>query len=171
MKDGVATRIYQVEVLHKEFPQPLNVVVLVKTNLQTGAHAHVLLFSSDLTLAFDQLVEYYSLRFQIEFTFRDAKQYWGLDDFMNVTATAVTNAANLSLFMVSLSAVLLAEARRTDPQCSVLDLKAAYRGCKYVSETIKLLPEKLDESLIGRIYRKVASLGRIHAPDAPLKAA
>jgi hypothetical protein len=171
VKDGVATRIYQVEVLHKEFPQPLNVVVLVKTNLQTGAHAHVLLFSSDLTLAFDQLVEYYSLRFQIEFTFRDAKQYWGLEDFMNVTATAVTNAANLSLFMVSLSAVLLAEARRTDPQCSVLDLKASYRGFKYVSETIKLLPEKLDESLMGRIYRKVASLGRIHAPDAPLKAA
>jgi putative transposase len=55
--DRVATRIYQVEVLHKEFPQPLNVVVLVKTNLKTGAQAHVLLFSSDLALPFDNLVE------------------------------------------------------------------------------------------------------------------
>ncbi len=171
VKEGVETSIYQVEVLHKEFPQPLNVVVLVKTNLKTGAQAHVLLFSSDLALAYDKLVEYYSLRFQIEFTFRDAKQYWGLEDFMTVTATGVSNAANLSLFMVSLSAVLLADARRTDPQCSVLDLKASYRGAKYVSETIKLLPEKLDEGLIVHIYRKVASLGRIHPPDAPLKAA
>jgi putative transposase len=171
VENGVATRIYQVEVLHKEFPQPLNVVVLVKTKLRSGARAHVLLFSSDLALAFDTLVEYYSLRFQIEFTFRDAKQYWGLEDFMTVTATGVTNAANLSLFMVSLSAVLLAEARRTDPQCSVLDLKAWYRGSKYVTEMIKLLPEQLDEGLIVCIYRKVASLGRIHPPDAPHKAA
>jgi putative transposase len=171
VEEGVETSIYQVEVLHKEFPQPLNVVVLVKTKLKTGAQAHVLLFSSDLALPFDSLVEYYSLRFQIEFTFRDAKQYWGLEDFMTVTASGVNNAANLSLFMVSLSTVLLADAHRTDPQCSVLDLKASYRGAKYVTETLKLLPEKLDDSLIVRIYRQVTSLGRIHPPDAPLKAA
>ena len=75
------------------------------------------------------------MRFQIEFTFRDAKQYWGLEDFMTVTATAVSNAATLSLLMVSLSAVLLETMRQTDPQCSVLDLKAYYRGAKYVHET------------------------------------
>lgn len=171
VENGVATRSYQLEVLHKEFPHLLNVVVLVKTNVKTGAQAHLLLFSSDLAVPFEKLVAYYSLRFQIEFTFRDANQYWGLEDFMTVTATGVHNAANLSLCMVSLSTVLLAEARRTDPQCSVLDLKASYRGSKYVTETIKLLPEKLDEGLIVRIYRQVASLGRIHPPDAPLKAA
>jgi putative transposase len=171
MEDGVETCIYQVEMLHKEFPQPLNVVVIVKTKLKTGARAHVLLFSSDLALAFDKLVAYYSLRFQIEFTFRDAKQYWGLEDFMTVTATAVHNAANLALVMVSLSTVLLGEVRQTDPQCSVLDLKAWYRGSKYVSETIKLLPDKLDERLVVRIYRQVARLGRIHPPEAPLRAA
>ncbi len=157
--------------LHKEFPQPLNVVVIVKTNLVTGARAHVLLVSSDLALAFDKLVEYYSLRFQIEFTFRDAKQHWGLEDFMTVTAVGVSNAANLALLMVSLSAVLLENERKTDPHCSVLDLKAWYRGSKYVRETIKLLPEKLDESLVVRISRQVASLGRIHPAEAPPKAA
>ncbi len=171
VEDGVETCISQVEVRHKEFPQPLNVVVIVKTNLKTGARAHVLLFSSDLALPFDKLVEYYSLRFQIEFTFRDAKQHWGLEDFMTVTATGVSNAANLSLLMVSLSAVLLEDVRQAEPQCSVLDLKAWYRGSKYVRETIKLLPDKLDESLVVRIYRQVASLGRIHPAEAPPKAA
>ena len=171
VEDGVETCIYHVEVLHKEFPQRLNVVVMVKTNLRTQARAHVLLFSSDLALRFDTLIEYYSLRFQIEFTFRDAKQYWGMEDFMNVTATAVTNAANLSLLMVSLSAVLLEHVRQTDPQCSVLDLKASYRAAKYVRETIKLLPDRPDERLVVRIVRQVARLGRIHPPEAPLKAA
>ncbi len=168
---GVETSIYQVEVLHTEFPQPLNVVVMVKINLRTLARAHVLLFSSDLALPYEKVIDYYSLRFQIEFTFRDAKQYWGMEDFMNVTATAVTNAANLSLLMVSLSVVLLGNVRQTDPQCSVLDLKAYYRGSKYVRETLKLLPDKLDERLVTRIVRQVASLGRIHPPEAPLKAA
>ena len=124
-----------------------------------------------MALPFDKLVEYYSLRFQIEFTFRDAKQHWGLEDFMTVTASGVTNAANLSLLMVSLSSVLLRNVRQTDPQCSVLDLKASYRGSKYVHETLKLLPDKLDESLVVRIYRQVASLGRIHPSEAPPKAA
>ncbi|MCA1617573.1 MAG: transposase [Acidobacteria bacterium] len=171
VEDGVETCVYQVEVLHKEFAQPLNVVVLVKTNLKTQARAHVLLFSSDLSLAWEKLVEYYSLRFQIEFTFRDAKQHWGLEDFMNVTETAVSNAANLSLLMVSLSAVLLREAREGDPECSVLDLKASFRGRKYVAETIKLLPEKLDEGLMERIVGQVARLGPIHPLGPSLKAA
>ena len=47
---------------------------------------------------------------------------------MTVTATGGTNAANLALFMVNLSTVLLRTVRETDPACSVLDLKAAYRG-------------------------------------------
>ncbi|MCX6081767.1 MAG: hypothetical protein NTW32_19755, partial [Chloroflexi bacterium] len=46
----------------------------------------------------DKIIKFYQLRFQIEFNFRDAKQHWGLEDFMNVTQTAVTNAANLSFF-------------------------------------------------------------------------
>ncbi len=171
VEDGVETRVYQAEMLHTEFAQPLNVVIIVKTNLKTQARAHVLLFSSDLSLSVEPLVEYYGLRFQIEFTFRDAKQHWGLEDFMNVTATGVTNAANLALFMVSLSAVLLRDERERDPQCSVLDLKASYRGSKYVAETLKLLPEKLDEGLIARIVCQVASLGRIHSPGTSLKTA
>ena len=75
--------IDQAELLHKEFAQPLNVIILVKTNQMTLKCSHVILFSSDLKLSHDQLIDYYSLRFQIEFNFRDAKQFWGLEDFMN----------------------------------------------------------------------------------------
>ncbi len=58
---------------------------------------------------------------------------------MTVTETAVTNSVNLSLFMVDLSTVLLRDFGRITPDFSVLDLKAHYRGYKYVNETIKLL--------------------------------
>ena len=154
------------QLLHKEFTQPLNVVIIAKTNLRTQARAHVVLFSSDLALAYAPLVDYYGLRFQIEFNFRDAKQYWGLEDFMHVTPTGVTNAANLSLFMVNVSYCLRADVRQHHPDYSILDLKADCRGYKYVEETIKLLPEKPEPVLLRQILNQVAGLGRIHASQA-----
>ena len=119
--------------------------------------------SSDLELAYTALVDYYGLRFQIEFNFRDAQQYWGLEDFMNVTPTGVTNAANLSLFMVNVAYRLRTDIQQHTPDYSVLDLKADCRGYKYVEETIKMLPEKPEPVLLEQIRSKVACLGRIHA--------
>src|SRR6266705_2009524 len=149
----IQTRLYQAQLLHKEFAQPLNVVIIAKTNLHTQARAHVLLFSSDLTLAAASLVDYYGLRFQIEFNFRDAKQYWGLEDFMNVTPTGVTNAANLSLFMVNVASRLQADRRQHDPDSSILDLKADCRGSKYVEEMLQMLPEKPEPILLRQMLK------------------
>jgi DDE superfamily endonuclease len=164
VEDGIETRIYQLQARHKSFAQALNVVVIVKTNLKTQAVAHVILFSSDLALGFETLIEYYCLRFQLEFNFRSAKQYWGLEDFMNTSPTAVSNAANLSLFMVNLVERVLQDVRVRQPECSVLDLKAHCRGAKYVEETIKLLPQRPEPVLLERIFSKIVGIGRIHAP-------
>ena len=157
------TQIYQLPLLHREFAQPLNVVIIVKTNLHTQARAHLVLFRSDLALAYALLIDYYALRFQLEFNFRDAKQYWGLEDFMNVTPTGVTKAANLSLFMVNVAYRLRTALYPHDLDYSVLDLKADCRGYKYVEETIQMLPEKPEPILLRQIRNKVAGLGRIHA--------
>jgi DDE superfamily endonuclease len=62
----VKTCISQMQLLHKAFPQPLHVVIIVQTNLRTQARAHVVLFSSDLTLAYAPLIDSYGLRFHIE---------------------------------------------------------------------------------------------------------
>ena len=55
----IETRLYQMQLLHKECAQPLNVVIIAKTNLRTQARAHVILFRSDLDLAYAPLVDYY----------------------------------------------------------------------------------------------------------------
>jgi len=81
---------------------------------------------------------------------------------MNISETAVTNAANLSLFMVNLSQRLLHDRQPTDPDCSILDLKALCRGTKYVTEAIEMLPQKPEPVLLVSIFNKLASLGRIH---------
>jgi putative transposase len=168
VKEGIQTCTYQAQLLHTDFPVPLNVVIIVKKNLTTQAWGHVILFSSDLELSSEHLVDYYSLRFQIEFNFRDAKQFWGLEDFMNVSQTAVTNAANLSLFMVNLSQLLMYDFRQTDPDFGVLDLKSYYRGCRYATELLKILPKKPDDIFVAQLFRNIASLGSVHAAKSPV---
>ena len=160
--NGIQTDIYQMTMWHKLFPDLLNVVVIVKTNLKSGARAHVVLFSSDLDLAYDNLIDYYRLRFQIEFNFRDAKQFWGLEDFMNVNQLPLYNAANLSMFMVNVSKLLIRHFRPGCPSFSVNDLKAHFRGCKYVTETLKLLPHLPEPIFIKHIFTNIAQIGTIN---------
>ena len=98
----------------------------------------MLLFSDDLELAYDKLIDYYQLRFQIEFNFRDAKQYWGLEDFMSVNEIQVSNAANFPLFMVTFSRLLLPQLQDMNIE-SMLDLKTVFRARKYTRRIIKVL--------------------------------
>lgn len=81
---------------------------------------------------------------------------------MNTKEVPLTNALNLSLFMVNVSQVLLREFRLTNPDSGVLDLKAYFRATKYFEETIKLLPEKPEPILLDQIFGHIASLGCIH---------
>ena len=158
--EDIETSIYQMSLWHKKFSDMLNIVVIVKTNLKTSKTAHVVLFSSDLTLGYAQLIDYYRLRFQLEFNFRDAKQYWGLEDFMNVNEQPVYNSANLAMFMVNVSHALIGAMRVQWPACSVNDLKAWFRGQTYVVETLKLLPVMPDSVFIDQVVSQLAELGR-----------
>ena len=160
--DGIQTDIYQATMLHKSFADRINVVIIVKTNLSTQKRAHVVLFSSDLALAYDKLIDAYHLRFQIEFNFRDAKQFWGFEDFMNIKQTPITNAVGLSFFMVLFSQRLLTHFRPTIPDFSILDLKALFRARRYALETLKLLPDSVDPILIEQVVDAMPSLGSIH---------
>ena len=141
IEKDIETKFYQMTLWHKKFADLLNIVVMVKTNLKTHKVGHVVLFSSDLELSYDLVIDYYQLRFQIEFNFRDAKQHWGLEDFMVVNEIPVYNSANLAMFMVNVSQAVMRPMRRDWSELSVNDLKTWFRSRKYVIETLKLLPE------------------------------
>lgn len=149
--------------------QLLNIVVRRSMHRTQKTATHMILMSSDLALSAVQLVAYYRARFQIEFNFRDAKQHFGLEDFMNVTPTAVNNAANLAMCMVNVSAKLIADSGGTIQ--GVRDLKTAMRGRKYVAVILKLLPRALHNELKVTIDRTILALGRINAPPPTQRAA
>jgi putative transposase len=156
----IITRYYQGIFLSKNFSSELNVVVIEKTNVKTGKVGRAILFSSDAELGWEKLIDYYSLRFQIEFNFRDAKQHFGLEDFMQTTETGVENAANLSFLMVNLSAKLLKD---SGENCiGINDLKSQYRGVKYAIETIKMVQPKAEIVLIEKVKAAIGRIGSIH---------
>lgn len=154
------TRYYQGFFLHRKFKGELNVVVIEKINVTEQKIARVILFSSDVELSSEKVIEYYGLRFQIEFNFRDAKQHFGLEDFMNTSERGVENAANLSFLMVNVSAKLLRE--RATGCLGINDLKSQFRGAYYALETIKIVEPKAEENLIEKVKAVISRIGSIH---------
>ncbi len=82
---------------------------------------------------------------------------------MNINQRPVYNAANLAMFMVNLSQVLLQQFRPACPAFNVNDLKAHFRGRKYVTETLKLLPQLPEPIFIEQIFANIAQIGTINA--------
>lgn len=154
----IRTRTCQFEAGHKKFADTLNVVIISKTNILTGRNARVVLFSSDLELEREHIIDYYRLRFRIEFNFRDAKQHWGPEDFMVIKKQAVFNAANLSLWMVNLSHAILERSEKK----SILDLKSWYHGIRYAKEILKILPKNTKPINIMQLIEEIPMPGRIH---------
>ncbi len=160
----IITNYYQGIFLHRNFGMKLNVVIIERIDLKTKKTENAILFSSDLELGWEKLLEYYSLRFQIEFNFRDAKQHFGLEDFMNTTQIGVENAANLALMMVNVGAKLL---KNSEENCvGIGDLKTHFRGVKYAMEVIKILQEIaeiiLKKETIEKVKQKLSKFGCIH---------
>ena len=123
-----------------------------------------ILFSTDLSLETKTLIEYYSLRFQIEFDFRDAKQFYGLSAFKNYKPTQVTNAVNIAFTMTSLARVILEKYKKSlnCDEMGILDLKAIFRTLKYAE--IILNDNNFDpiHFLNTEKFKKIVQLEAIH---------
>lgn len=112
----------------------LNIVVIQKYNPTTKKTTQTVLMSTDTKLGAIDLIRYYSLRFQIEFDFRDAKQHFGLSSFKNYKKNQLTNAVNIAFTMCLISRILLKKYKEmlNIEKMGVLDLKALLRVQKYV---------------------------------------
>ncbi|MFM6247876.1 MAG: transposase, partial [Dolichospermum sp.] len=128
-KDGNTHKYYQFEAFNKSLKGvKLNIVVLIVIDKNNKISTNVW-FSNDLKLNDDTLLQYYALRFQIEFHFRDAKQHFGFSDFknykeQNLTGRHSANFVNFSFTMCLLSKIILEKYRveTKNPQASILDL-------------------------------------------------
>jgi hypothetical protein len=100
--------LYTATVWHVSLKRKLRVVVLVNRK-DPNKPRYIVLASTDLALDGRKLVEYYVARFQIEFLFRDSKQFTGLADCQARAEAALDfhfNAALATLNLVRAEALL-----------------------------------------------------------------
>jgi putative transposase len=160
VEDDIEVKIYQFKALHKKITGAVNIVLIFSTNLKNNKTTHTILFSTDLEQKYEKIIDYYSLRFQIEFNFRDAKQFFGLEDFMNIKKRRIHNFANLSMFMNNLSFLIHKDTGFSN--YSVNDLKSFFMAEKYTREILKLYGEKVDDILIHSSISRIANFSLIH---------
>lgn len=84
------------------FKRNFRVVIL----LNTKTNKYVILASTDLNLDARLIVQYYQLRFQIEFLFRDAKQFTGLNHCQSRAEEKLDFHFNMSLAAINLAKVV-----------------------------------------------------------------
>ncbi|WP_142688047.1 transposase [Chitinophaga polysaccharea] len=80
----------------------LNCIVKV-VYLQNKASGGYTILSTDTDMEAGKIIRYYSLRFQIEFLIRDAKQHMELEECQAVSETKLYNHFNFSIMTVSLT--------------------------------------------------------------------
>jgi len=94
--------LYTALVWHVSLKRKLRVVVLVNRKDPHKPRSMVLA-ATDLELDGGQLVEFYGARFQIEFLFRDSKQFTGLSDCQARAKAALDFHFNASLATLNLA--------------------------------------------------------------------
>ena len=149
------TETYQLKAYAKNtFGQKLlNIVIQKKQRISDGKISTNIWMSTDLDLDWIILLDYYGLRFQIEFDFRDAKQHFGLSDFKNYKEENLTNFVNLSFTMCLLAKIQLAHYRKilNAPNLSIIDLKLIYKArftAKKIRAAFRLKLVRKDANII-----------------------
>jgi hypothetical protein len=97
--------IYCAEVYSKSLKRNIKLVHVIYTN-KKGKEIYKLYFSTDLTMEPLDILDYYKSRFQIEFLYRDGKQYTGLNDSLARSENKLHFQFNASLTAINIAKVV-----------------------------------------------------------------
>jgi hypothetical protein len=94
--------LYTLVVWHVSLKRQIRIAAVVDTR-KAGKTGVALLFSTDIELDAERILDYYKARFQIEFIFRDAKQFTGLCDAQTRQAQSLDFHFNAALSALNLA--------------------------------------------------------------------
>lgn len=125
---------------------------------------YTILFSTDLNLDGYLLALYDHLRFQIEFLFRDAKQYTGLTHCQGRSENKLSFHHNLSLTAVSLAkAEFYAQEHNLGKPFSMADVKTVSFNQLYLDRIFHTLALEPTCETIAPLYHELLNFGRVAA--------
>jgi len=164
LEERGSVHLYTALVWHVSLKRKLRVVVLVNRK-DPHKPRYIVLASTDLELDGRKLGEYYVARFQIEFLFRDSKQFTGLADCQARAAAALDFHFNAAL--ATLTLVRAEELLASPPQASQVFSMASCKQRYFNERLLDLFIESLalDPSWVKNHseYDKLRTYGAIAA--------
>lgn len=143
--------VYTTVAYSKSLKREIRVVMLSWYKGQKTGRA--LLYSTDIQLDAMTLIKYYKARFQIEFLFRDAKQYTGLTHCQSLRKEAINMQVNASLTALNLLKVEDRKEKSTS-EVSVISI-ASWKRKKFTQH----LMARLFDALGLEVSCKKVSMG------------
>jgi hypothetical protein len=139
--------LYTAMVWHKTLRRRMRLVVLVNRK-DPAKPRFIVLGSTDTDLNGHKLIDLYVARFQIEFLFRDSKQFTGLLDCQARAAAALDFHFNASL--ATLNLVRAADLCMRQDQAPHIFSMASWKQCQFNERLLDIFMEKfaLDPTLV-----------------------
>lgn len=160
-------KIYSFIAYSKSLKRSLNIIMIYTKN-KNGKWGHKIYFSTDLEQKWKEIVNMYRQRFQIEFLYRDAKQFTGLNDCEARSVNKLNFHWNMSLTAINIAKIAnwiykKDVSPKEDVPFSMSDVKTMYYNSLLVNRIISMFginPElKKNKSIIKRLlnFGKIAA--------------
>jgi hypothetical protein len=157
--------LYQAIVYCDALKRKINLVVVENLSTDKSRKGQALLFSTDLSLAAQLIYQYYKARFQLEFLYRDAKQFTGLTHCQARSQHKIDFHVNLSLTAVSVAkaAHYLPVAVEQKGSFSLLDIQTLYFNDLLLERFIARFAIDTNLQENKQAYLDLLSFGRVAA--------
>lgn len=148
-------QLYTLVANSPRFGKNFRIVLLLHTQL----NKYILLACTDLELESQTIVHYYQLRFQIEFLFRDAKQFAGFSHCQARDANKLHFHFNLSLAAINLARLQI---KQQPYNLSLNDLIRQAYNQQFLNWILDKLSLKADFDINQPQYHQLIQYGLIH---------
>ena len=140
-------------------------IKLVYQKLLKGKKSYLLFFSTDIALDGLEIFCFYKTRFQIEFVYRDAKQFTGLNHCQARSENKLNFHFNASLTATNIAKVehWLSIPKEIRPAFSMSDIKTMYHNTLLLERFIKLFAVPAHKLKNNHNVKELINYGRIAA--------
>jgi hypothetical protein len=158
-----AVKVYEGVVYSKTIKRKIKLAYIERWENGKYTGQYAALFSTDLELDGQRIYQYYKCRYQIEFLFRDAKQFTGLTQCQARCENKMHFHFNTSLTTVSIAkaAYFLPASKQNNRSFSMSDVKTLHLNKIMADRIFSNLELDLNCKKIRQIYQNALWLGKI----------
>jgi len=158
-------KVYQASLYSKALKRMIRVAIVHNYDKEGNIRSHQIYASTDMTLLGEQIYCFYKARFQIEFLYRDGKQFLGLEDCQSRNENKLDFHFNTALTTVSLAKATyhLSQPMEDRKPFSMADIKTQYINEQMFDLIIRECGISPNSAKIIAAKERVLNFGKIAA--------